>query len=90
MSVLGQMLHAEFILLRKMIYTFKGDKFVRCFCLPSEKGSTLKGKNLLQRGAYESGKLWSVLISICNLEIVECHCTCGYSLETYSGDCLAN
>ena len=34
-------------------YTFKGGGaiFVKSFCLPSEKGSTLKGKNLLPLGA---------------------------------------
>ena len=33
-------------------YIFMGGNSV--FCLPSEKGSTLKGKNLLRRGANSS------------------------------------
>ena len=32
-------------------YTFREDNSVKMFCLSSEKGSTLKEKNLLPRGA---------------------------------------
>ena len=32
-------------------YIISGEITVKMFCFPSEKGSTLKGKNLLPRGA---------------------------------------
>ena len=32
-------------------YTFRGGNPVKLFCLPSEKGPSLKGKNLLPLGA---------------------------------------
>ena len=39
-----------FVFIQRNGYTFRGDNFVKIVLPPSEKGSTLKGKNLLPQG----------------------------------------